>query len=73
MRQQLLRKVLRLVFTFSLAVSDCKQLDTSLCFVITNSHTEGKSQVKVSYDMNSLTITPGVCSPWPAGQKWPGS
>ena len=44
-------------FLFSFAVSDYKQLDTSFYFIITNFHTEFKSQVRVSHDMNSPTLS----------------
>jgi len=40
-----------------LSVSDCKHLDTSLYFIITNLHTELKPQVNASHDMNSLAFT----------------
>jgi len=53
-RQKHLRKVLLLVL---LSVSDCKHLDTSLCFIITNLHTELKPQVNASHDINFLAFT----------------
>jgi len=39
-----------------LLVCDCKHLDTSLYFIITNLHTELKPQVNASHDMNSLAF-----------------
>ena len=53
-RQKHLRKTLLLVL---LSVSDYKHLDTSLCFIITNLHTELKPQVNASHEMKSLTFT----------------
>jgi len=44
-------------FLFSLAFSDYKRLDTSLCFIITNVHTELKPQANVSHGMNSPAFT----------------
>jgi len=41
---------------FHLPLVIASDLDTSLYFIITNFHTVLKLQVKVSHDMNSLTI-----------------
>ena len=49
------KSCLKCCFLFLLAVSDNKRLDTSSHFVITNFHTELKSQENVSKYMNYLT------------------
>jgi len=51
------KHLLKALFLVLLSVSDYKHLDTSLCFIITNLHTELKPQVNDSHDMKSLALT----------------
>ena len=59
------------VTSFLLAVNDCKRLDASLYFIITNLHTELKPQMQVGHDMNSITLTLHVTLdyPWTIGKS----